>query len=66
MATDLENLQTAKSNLLARLAEVGHKRNYTIDGQTFDTGELWKRLKMIDEAIASSQGPFELIDRGNT
>lgn len=66
MATDLENLQAAKSNLLAALAQHGHKRNYSIDGQTVTYGELWDRIKKIDEAMASVQGPFEHASTGET
>lgn len=66
MATDLENLQTAKSNLLAALAEHGHKRNYSIDGQSVTSGELWDRLAKIDAAMAAIQGPFEHSSEGQT
>ena len=66
MATDLENLLTARANLYAALAEHGHKRNYSVDGQSVDTDSLWRRLKMLDDAIAAAGGPFEVIDRGIT
>ena len=66
MATDLENLMTARSNLLEALAQHGHKRNYTVDGQTFDTGELWDRLKKMNEQIAAAGGQFEDVVQGVT
>lgn len=66
MATDLENLQTARSNLLAALATNGHKRDYTIDGQQVSNSELWDRLEKVNAQISAIEGPFELIDRGCT
>lgn len=66
MPTDLENLQTARSNLYAALAEHGHKRNYVIDGQTVSNGELWDRIEKLDKAIAAAQGPFEDLVQGVT
>ena len=60
MATDAENLAAAKSALLATLAANGHKPNYSIDGQSVSWGELWDRIKKIDEALAATEGPFEL------
>lgn len=66
MATDLELLQTAKSNLLSALATHGHKRSYNIDGQQVSYSDLWDRLEKLDKAIASAQGPFEIADQGVT
>ena len=66
MPTDLENLTTARSNLYAALAEHGHKRSYTIDGQTVSNGDLWDRIAKLDEAIAGAQGPVEVVDQGVT
>lgn len=66
MATDLELLTTARTNLLTALAEHGHKRNYSIDGQTFNTGELWDRLEKVNSQIAAIQGPFEDVTQGVT
>lgn len=64
MPTDLENLQTARSNLYAALASHGHKRNYSIDGQSFTNGELWDRIAKLDAAIAAAQGAQEVISEG--
>lgn len=66
MATDLENLQTARSNLLEALALHGHKRTYMIDGQKVNNGELWDRLEKLNAAIAATQGPIEEVDEGVT
>ena len=66
MATYLENLQTARDVLAAKLATVAGTRNYNIDGQQVDTGELFKRIELLDNAIAAAQGAFEIIDQGVT
>lgn len=64
MATDLENLRTARSNLLAALAECAGKPNYSFEGQTVTWGELFDRLGKIDKAIAAIQGPVEIHSQG--
>ena len=66
MATDAENLATAKSALLAALAANGHKPNYSIDGQSVTWGELWDRIAKIDAALAAIQGPFEVATESYT
>jgi hypothetical protein len=66
MATDIENMQTARSNLLAALALHGAKRNYSIDGQQVSSGELWDRLEKLNAALAGIQGPIEVIDQAVT
>jgi hypothetical protein len=60
MATYVENLQTAREALAAALAENAGRPNYTIDGETFDFGELIDRLAKLDAAIAAGQGPVEV------
>lgn len=65
-AADIANLVTARSNLYAALASHGHKRSYSIDGQQVSYGDLWDRIKQLNEAIQQAQGPFELVDRGVT
>lgn len=61
MATYLENLQTARDNLAAKLAEVSSRPNYTDGaGQSFDFGEMMDRLAKLDAAIAAGQGPVEI------
>ena len=60
MATDAENLATAKSALLAAIATGAGKPNYSIDGQSVTWGELFDRLAKINEALSAIGGPFEL------
>lgn len=60
MATDAQNLASAKSALLVALAANAGKPNYTIDGQTVTWGEMFDRLDKIDKALAATEGPFEL------
>lgn len=66
MATYLENLTTAREALAAKLALVAGTRNYNIDGQQVDTGELFKRIEILDNAIAAAQGTFEIVDQAIT
>lgn len=66
MATYLENLTTAREVLAAKLATVAGNRNYNVDGQQVDTGELFKRIELLDKAIAAAGGAFEVIDQGVT
>lgn len=65
-------LQNIRNNILARIQEVTAKPkpNYNIDGQQvswqsyFDS--LMKQLEAIDNRIALTQEPFEIISRGVT
>lgn len=66
MATYFENLITAREVLAAKLAVVAGTRNYNIDGQQVDTGELFKRLELLDKQITTAQGPFEIVDQAIT
>lgn len=66
MATDLENLQTAKSNLLAAMAANAGKPDYTINGQSVSWSSIWQRLGIINSQIAALEGPTELETEGQT
>lgn len=62
MPTLLENLQTARDNMGARLAEIttSPKPSYSIDGQAFSWTEymqfLLDGIKSLDEQIAATGG----------
>lgn len=60
----LDDLKTARDTLAAALATNAGRPNYTIDGETFDFGELVDRLAKLDQAIASAQGPVEVETQG--
>ncbi len=70
MATDLQNLQTRRSAVLAELAALSPTRTYSIDGQSVDHDRY--RASLLDEAaqlnalIAALAGPIELKSRGVT
>jgi hypothetical protein len=64
MATYLENLQAARDKLSAALAANAGRPNYTIDGESMNFGELMDRLKKLDQAIATAQGPVEVERQG--
>jgi len=73
--SDLENLLTRRSNVIAELAAInssanGGKPSYTIDGQTVDhvayRKSLYEELAMLNRQIAIMQGPFEGRSRGVT
>jgi len=66
VATDLQNLVTARSALYAALATNAGKPNYNIDGQSFTWGELMDRIEKINAAIDQGQGPFEISTEGST
>lgn len=75
MATDLENLQTRKSAILAELAALstsaaGGLPNSTGPGTHIDhvgyRKSLYEELKMINEQIAASEGPWEVESQGIT
>ena len=67
MPTLLENLQTARDNMAARLAEItaSPKPSYSIDGQAFSWTEYMKFLldgiRALDEQIAASGGGEKFI-----
>ncbi|MFN0051075.1 MAG: hypothetical protein ACKV0T_02730 [Planctomycetales bacterium] len=75
MPTDLENLRTRRSNILAELAALspaasGGKPTYSLDGQHVDHTRyrmsLYEELAAIDRQIALLQPPFEVVARGRT
>jgi len=70
MATDLENLQTYRTNLLTELASVTPARSYSIDGQSVDHNasrrSLLEELRMIEDRIGALQGPFDVNSQGVT
>lgn len=75
MATDLENLQTRRSAILAELASLTSSRNggrptYSIDGQMIDhvgyRKSLLEELKSLNEMLSAIQGPFESVDQATT
>lgn len=75
MATDLENLMTRRSNVLAELAALsgsasGGKPSYSLDGQQVDhTGyrrSLYDELEAIERQLTALQGPFEMRSQGKT
>ncbi len=59
MATDLENLKTARSLIIAKLATHADKPTYSVDGQSVDWGSLTDRLDKINAQIAAAEGPWE-------
>jgi hypothetical protein len=75
MPTDLANLQSRKSAILAALAALastspGGKPTYNIDGQMVDHTQyrlsLYQELEAIDRLIAAAQGPFEELGQAVT
>lgn len=65
MPTDLENLQTARSSLITKIAAVyaSPKADYSIDGQSVShsayAAMLTQRLAELDDLIARESGPYE-------
>jgi hypothetical protein len=75
MPSDLENLATRKSAILAELAALtaassGGKPSYQIDSQQVDHTayrlSLYEELERIDRLIAALRGPFEEQTRAVT
>jgi hypothetical protein len=69
--SDLEQLRTIRTNLLARLAEMtaSPKPNYSLDGESYDWADLFERYMRQLESINSQlagQEPFEFHTRGCT
>ena len=73
MASDLDNLLTRRTNILAELAALdstkpGGKPSYSTDGQAVDHVKykmsLYEELKSINETIAAISGPFEVESVG--
>lgn len=75
MPSDLDNLRTRRSNLLAELAALnaaasGGKPSYSLDGQQIDHTQyrlsLYDELDAITRQIAALEGPYENQARGAT
>lgn len=71
MATDLENLQTARSAVIAQISELDpRKMDYSIDGQSVSysayRSHLLALLKEYNQLIADESGPFQIDTRGVT
>lgn len=75
MASDLDNLMTRRSNVLAELAGMtsasnGGKPTYTIDGQNVQHAEyrksLYEELGMLNQQISTIGGPFESLGQATT
>jgi hypothetical protein len=75
MPTDLENLLTRRTTILAELAALtpsasGGKPTYSLDGQHVDHTRyrlsLYEELAAIDRQLVTLQGPFEERSRGIT
>lgn len=70
MATDAENLRTARSNFIAQLAAISAspKPSYSVNGQQFDwVGYytfLTQQIAQIDNLIAAEDGPYEVQVEG--
>lgn len=62
----IDDLITARDNIAARIKEMttNFKPTYTVDGRTFQWGELlsiyMKSLSDLKLQIASEEGPFSL------
>jgi hypothetical protein len=73
--TDLDNLLTRRSNIIAELAAMnstasGGKPSYSIDGQEVDhvayRKSLYEELALLNRQIAVLQGPYEEQGQGTT
>lgn len=71
MATELENLQTVRDQLVARLIEVTATRNpnYSVDGESYSwesyTEMLTRQIDMIEKHMQRAEGPFEVRSYGS-
>ncbi len=73
--SDLDNLLTRRSNVIAELAAMnssasGGKPSYTIDGQEVDhvayRKSLYEELALLNQQIAILQGPYEELGQAIT
>lgn len=66
MPTDLQNLATAKSNLISTLASItaNPQPSYSLDGESVSWADyqrmLTDQIKAINELIAIEGSPYEL------
>ena len=80
MPTELEQLETTRTNVLAQIAALtdstgtpasaaGALPNKSGDGINVDHDgyeeRLWKRLERVEAAIAAIQGPFEIASEAD-
>ena len=75
MSSDLTNLLTRRSNVIAELAAMtsssnGGKPSYSIDGQQVDhiayRQSLYAELRELNLQISILQGPIEIQDQATT
>jgi hypothetical protein len=72
MATVLENLETAKTNIAARIAEItaSPKPSYAVDGKSVSwesyLATLVNQLEALDRAIIDEGGPYEATTQALT
>jgi hypothetical protein len=67
VATDLENLNTTRSAILAELALITTDRlSYSVDGQSGESKrmQLLRQLAEINKLIEATQGPYEVVSEG--
>lgn len=64
MATDLELLVAARTQLLTVLSTQAGRLNYNIDGQQVSADSLFDRLEKLNAAIAAIGGPIEIETQG--
>jgi hypothetical protein len=70
MASDLQNLLTQRSNLIAALtaSSVNPQPSYNIGGQSVSWNEfragINSQLQEINGLIAAAEGPWEIRSRG--
>lgn len=69
--SDLDQLRTIRTNLLARLAEMttSPKPNYSLDGESYAWADLFERyMRQLEavNALLAGQEPFEFHSRGCT
>ena len=70
MATNAENLATARTNFITQLATISAspKPSYNVNGQQFDWVEyytfLTQQIAAIDNLIAAEDGPYEVQVEG--
>lgn len=71
MATDLQNLQASRSNLITALvaATADPKPNYSINGQSVSWADYLKMLRSeisaMEQLIAAEDGPYEVVAQGH-
>jgi uncharacterized coiled-coil protein SlyX len=64
MATDLELLVAARTQLLTVLSTQAGRLNYNIDGQQVSADSLFDRLEKLNASIAAISGPIEIETQG--